>query len=885
MKQAFQSVEEQFNQASLSDQASSSSTGGPLKSSGSASWGILDFDNPLFSDTSMLNKQKATESRSTDAPPPALPPRTDTGSPIKLDLQHSRSDDSGLGVSPLVAKDSGPDSDVVADSVKSQPEKSAVESSAPSDLISSLPQKSPSNTVDRPSILSKHSLAPQASLSTNTSIYSMEDERFVSIDSEMNIGRARSPRASDDNLALFSMNSMPGNFPSSLYTRAGSIVDPSVSSTRSASEPKDEEIVNDVLESSTSKAAAAQLKLSQILEERERQLISASEQNSSLNSSLNTFREQAVELQKQVDVLRREIVAKTDEINQIKASPPQYVTGTNSRFIEELQRALKSKTEQHQALIEEGNQLSISNGKLNVALKKLRLQLEETQESLTESEKKSADVQQQLITARATISELQASEKSLKTQTASLSQSHEELKNTLQQLEKDLNQAKETESTLQTSLDRAWQEIADLKRANATAASEEFQVALDKEHGVNLELKQQIQKFQTDFAEAEQALRKEIFQYKSSVTRLENEINWNEEAHRKEVASYQQKLQAAEVRNDDLSQSIQESTKPLLRQIESLQSHSNSLQDTFKSLESNLTKQLHQVCIVRDNLLNSNREANLKISESERKIIYLNESADRYQAEKISLATTIEEQASQIKKLSGNCQDLEIRLVKSSKEMEERLELVKMQVRESLVADYELKLQDRDQKLKDVDEIIQEKQAEIERIRQKMTRDTDAVSASDRMASPGVALNRAGSITASTILASPALQNYTAEIHQNFRIASLENQLSHMEQQLKAALDAREQVSEDLVNLTVEHNKLKANNQDAVQLQANFEKLQKSMESRNAELLQKNHIISEMREDINDMKQMYRSQIDDLTNRLENFEIQRKAKARQQSLA
>ena len=61
---------------------------------------------------------------------------------------------------------------------------------------------------------------------------------------------------------------------------------------------------------------------------------------------------------------------------------------------------------------------------------------------------------------------------------------------------------------------------------------------------------------------------------------------------RKEIGDLQQQLRESETRNNDLTQNISNTTRPLLRQIENLQvSHANQI-DLLENSERNLIERL-----------------------------------------------------------------------------------------------------------------------------------------------------------------------------------------------------------------------------------------------------------------------------------------------------
>ena len=69
--------------------------------------------------------------------------------------------------------------------------------------------------------------------------------------------------------------------------------------------------------------------------------------------------------------------------------------------------------------------------------------------------------------------------------------------------------------------------------------------------------------------------------------------------------------------------------------------------------------------------------------------------------------------------------------------------------------------------------------------------------------------------------------------------------------------------------MTVEYNKLKAENLQLSQLRSKLDNLETEMSKKDLELRESKFTIQELTEDILELKQMYRMQIDELTRQVE----------------
>jgi len=75
---------------------------------------------------------------------------------------------------------------------------------------------------------------------------------------------------------------------------------------------------------------------------------------------------------------------------------------------------------------------------------------------------------------------------------------------------------------------------------------------------------------------------------------MEKEHYRREESLQQQVSDLITRLEAADQRNGELTHGVASATKPLLRQIENLQSSYSAQSDSWEKLERNLTERLGQ---------------------------------------------------------------------------------------------------------------------------------------------------------------------------------------------------------------------------------------------------------------------------------------------------
>ena len=84
-----------------------------------------------------------------------------------------------------------------------------------------------------------------------------------------------------------------------------------------------------------------------------------------------------------------------------------------------------------------------------------------------------------------------------------------------------------------------------------------------------------------------------------TITRMEKDQQRREDCLRQEKQDLLDRLEEADKRNDELTQSVAAATKPLLRQIENLQSSYGAQSISWERVEKNLTDRLgKQICKV-----------------------------------------------------------------------------------------------------------------------------------------------------------------------------------------------------------------------------------------------------------------------------------------------
>ncbi|XP_012865817.1 PREDICTED: TATA element modulatory factor [Dipodomys ordii] len=162
----------------------------------------------------------------------------------------------------------------------------------------------------------------------------------------------------------------------------------------------------------------------------------------------------------------------------------------------------------------------------------------------------------------------------------------------LGRLQIDMDELEEKNRSIQAALDSAYKELTDLHKANAAKDSEAQEAALSREMKAKEELSAALDKVQEEARQQQETLAIQVGDLRLALQRAEQAAARKEDYLRHEISELQQRLQEAENRNQELSQSVSSTTRPLLRQIENLQATLGSQTSSWEKVEKNLSDRL-----------------------------------------------------------------------------------------------------------------------------------------------------------------------------------------------------------------------------------------------------------------------------------------------------
>uniref|UniRef100_A0A673AYI6 TATA element modulatory factor 1 n=1 Tax=Sphaeramia orbicularis TaxID=375764 RepID=A0A673AYI6_9TELE len=341
--------------------------------------------------------------------------------------------------------------------------------------------------------------------------------------------------------------------------------------------------------------------LSGRLEKRESQLLAVSkdkarleedfspalkEESSTVQSLKDEFTQRIADAERKAQLAckERDIAKK-----EIKGLREELSTRLNASDTMEI---IKEKEEQIRGLLEEGEKLSKQQLQHSNIIKKLRVKEKESDTRITKQQKKMKEQEEELRHLQQVLDGKEEVEKQHRENIKKLNAVVERQEKELSRLQTDSEELQEKNRSLQAALDNSYKELAELHKANASRASEAEEAALSRETQAKEQLSLALEKAQEEARMQQEALANQVADLRLALQRAEQQQARKEDYLREEISELQQRLQEAETRNQELSQSVTSATRPLLRQIENLQASLGGQTASWEKLEKNISDRL-----------------------------------------------------------------------------------------------------------------------------------------------------------------------------------------------------------------------------------------------------------------------------------------------------
>ncbi|NWS94309.1 TMF1 factor, partial [Mionectes macconnelli] len=664
-----------------------------------------------------------------------------------------------------------------------------------------------------------------------------------------------------------------------------------------------QDAVEQVVEEDTEKQEFKKMidSLTEKLEKREIQLLSASkekarleeaydnlkdemfrmkEESSSLSSLKEEFAQRIADAEKKLQLACKERDAAKKEVKTIKE---ELATRLNTNETAEL---LKEKEEQIKGLMEEGEKLSKQQLHNSNIIKKLRAKEKERENVNTKQSKKIKELEEELQHLKQVLDGKEDLEKQHRDSIKQLSSVVERQEKDLAKLQAEVEDLEERNRSVQAALDSAYKEVADLHKANATKDSEAQEAALSREMKAKEELGLALEKAQEEARQQQEALAIQVADLRLALQRAEQQAARKEDYLRQEIGELQQRLQEAESRNQELSQSVTSATRPLLRQIENLQATLGAQTSAWEKLEKNLSDRLGKsqtllaAAAERERAATEELLANkIQMSSSESQNSLLRQENTRLQAQ-------LEVERTKLKKMENENSRYEVELEGLKDEYAKTLEDAKKE-KALLATQLEMERMKVEQERK---KAILVQEAAKEKDRKSFTVETVSSTPSMSRSSSISGVEMAGLQTSFLSQDDPHDHSFGpiatsgSNLYDAIRmgagssiIENLQSQLklregeiSHLQLEIGNLEKTRSIMAEELVKLTNQNDELEEKVKEIPKLRTQL----KDLDQRYNTILQmygeKAEEAEELRLDLEDVKNMYKTQIDELLKQRQN---------------
>lgn len=334
--------------------------------------------------------------------------------------------------------------------------------------------------------------------------------------------------------------------------------------------------------------------LSDVLAARESRLVAVSREIIQLQEESGDM---AVRLQGAMEQIMAERSKNQDLAQRTKVDQEQ-VTVLRKELVK-LQQTLKSKGGDDQEkedtitdLRSEGEALAKQNGKLSETIRKLRAKEKNHDSDVTklknDLEKNVAEVERLRKSLNAK-NELEGSQsETIKT----LTDANKAWETESKKLKSDLKDNVEKVLGLRSSLEGAYREMAEMKRKLEEAVGEAAAASLSKEVSLREEAVARLDEERRNWNNQKQRLELQVVNLQDSLQMTEASGSDREDKLRQEIVAMRLKLEQSDRRQEDMSDCVGQATKPLLRQIETLQSSLREVTSVQERVEQSLGERL-----------------------------------------------------------------------------------------------------------------------------------------------------------------------------------------------------------------------------------------------------------------------------------------------------
>uniref|UniRef100_A0A3B3UZI6 TATA element modulatory factor 1 n=1 Tax=Poecilia latipinna TaxID=48699 RepID=A0A3B3UZI6_9TELE len=626
----------------------------------------------------------------------------------------------------------------------------------------------------------------------------------------------------------------------------------------------EEKITPPITEEMKSVSPAQILELQKVPDE----VISLKEESSTVQSLKDEFTQRIADAERKAQLAckERDIAKK-----EIKGLREELSTRLNSSDTMEL---IREKEEQIRGLLEEGEKLSKQQLQHSNIIKKLRVKEKECDSRITKQQKKIKEQEEELRHLQQVLDGKEEVEKQHRENIKKLNSVVEQQEKELSRLQTDDEELQEKNRSLQAALDSAYKELAELHKAHASRASEAEEAALSREIQAKEQLSLALEKAQEEARIQQEALANQVADLRIALQRTEQQQARKEDYLREEISELQQRLQEAETRNQELSQSVTSATRPLLRQIENLQASLGGQTASWEKLEKNISDRLADAQTQLAVAVEKERSAAEELLSIKSQLASLESQNSLLRQEKARVLAQLEAEKSKREKLEDESSREHAELTNLKGEHSRMLEEAK---KEKLLLTNQLemeKMKVEQEKKKSVTHSIGEPPAASTPSLSRSSSvsgmenaglHTSVLSQDDCLDHSMGAMTMSMSMSGTNLYEAARLSGGSSIIENlQSQLKLREGEIAQLQLEIASLERSRSVMAEELVRLTNQNDEMQEKVKDIPKLKIQL----KDLEQRHNTILQmygeKAEEAEELRLDLEDVKNMYKTQIDEL---------------------
>ncbi|KAJ3343375.1 hypothetical protein HDU93_008740 [Gonapodya sp. JEL0774] len=615
---------------------------------------------------------------------------------------------------------------------------------------------------------------------------------------------------------------------------------------------------------------------------RERQLLTATEDNAHLRHTVDSLRNDVTRLERDL-ALALDMAGSGSGSVGIGRSKADDEASRLRQELEVTRAALASKCEEAAQLLAEGQALSQKEVRATNALRKAREDARESEKRFVEAERERDQSRKEAEEVREAKERVEREWRKAADSLKSLTELHTAQTNALLRLESELTTLKDEKLALQQQVERTWAELAEARRVAATQLEDRVREEVEEKTRLASTLADQLANLQRNHDAAEAAARRELTEMKQELKTAEEEWGWKEDNLRKEIASLLARLHSSDLRAESLASAAQESTRPLLRQIDALQAAQQAAQANWEAAELALAERVREAESERAVAVERERAAREREGGLTTRIASLEAQLSTERQDKARVSAELDVSRRRASSLDRKSTEMAARLATlesaHARELEDARESYHSQLRQQIRdAEQTWERKRREEDREKIRGVESRRSSERNRLRldiaQKGGGGSGRSSPHDsilsfhegggpngHLTSLTPAIDVAGSVFGSPVV---GVNSHLAVERLSIAVKSLESQVGSLQAQLKMAMKTRDELAEELVKGTTENERLREEVLKAALLRREFTDLSSRHDAALVLLGEKTETVEELKADIADMKVVFREQLENL---------------------